>query len=69
MKSSTAGLGGQGWKSLSLPAQPGTICTWLLRGAELLWVALWAVSFGSAPLLTLWLCRGQVREEGAEGGW
>ena len=48
--------------SLYLPSE-GVIFT------ELLWVTLWPVSFGSAPLWTLWLCwGGQVRGE-EEAGW
>ena len=36
---------------LCLPSE-GVIFT------EILWVTLWPVNFGSAPLLTLWLCWG-----------
>lgn len=35
---------------------------------ELLWVILWAPSFGLAPFVPFWFCRGKAREE-EEGEW
>lgn len=49
-------------------------CLYLtLRGTSFLWVIIWAASFGSAPLLSFWLCElglgEEASEEEEERGW